>query len=206
MGCVCNSDSVKQKKNDPSYNQNFEPFNAQNSCTLTTFTEKNIDLERMRELELAEHNRLRSLHGAPPLSLNPELNEMAQKYAQVLAKKKQMQHSNEKDRYLKGREGEWVGENLYYSWATPVLEYKCGNMSRSWYNEINDYDFNTGRSKNGKAVGHFTQLVWKDSKEVGFGIGFNGDTLIGVANYYPGGNFNNLELQNVGKYKKLIII
>ena len=168
-------------------------------CSLTSFTEKNINLERMRELELAEHNRLRSLHGSPPLILNKDLNEMAQNYAKILAQKKTLEHS--KTRNLKGKEGEWVGENLYYYSAYPVLEYKCGTMSKSWYDEIKDYDFNTGKSKNGRAVGHFTQLIWKNTKEVGFGIGFNGNILITVANYYPGGNFNHEELKNVGKLK-----
>ena len=222
MGCSCNSsDSVREKENVPT-TQKTEPqetkvVNVQKNedakkrqpkkkqkkgkqnSVLTSFTEKNIDLERMRELELEEHNRLRALHGADPLILNPDLNEMAQKYAEILAKKKQMEHS--KDRNLKSHPGEYVGENLYYAWASPILEYKCGDMSKSWYDEIKDYDFNTGKTKNGGVVGHFTQLVWKDTKEVGFGIGFNGDTLIAVANYYPGGNFNELELQNVGKLK-----
>ena len=170
-----------------------------NNCTLTSFTEKNINLERMRELELAEHNRLRNLHGSPPLILNNELNEMAQNYAQILAQRQTLQHS--KNRNLKGKEGEYVGENLYYFSAYPVLEYKCGSMSESWYEEIKDYDFNTGKSKNGGVVGHFTQLIWKNTKEVGFGIGFNGNILIAVANYYPGGNFNDEELKNVGKLK-----
>ena len=65
--------------------------------------------------------------------------------------------------------------------------------------EIHDYNFKTGKpKKSGDVVGHFTQLVWKDSKEVGFGIAFNGNVCFGVANYYPGGNFNNLELEQVG--------
>ncbi len=67
----------------------------------------------MREFELKEHNYLRSLHGAEPLILNEDLNEMAQKYAIKLAKIRTMQHS--KERNLKGKEGEWVGENLYCS-------------------------------------------------------------------------------------------
>ena len=40
-------------------------------------------------------------------------------------------------------------------------------MSDSRYSEIKDYNFDTGE-KTG-VVCDFTQLVWKDSKEVGFG-------------------------------------
>ena len=70
-------------------------------------------------------------------------------------------------------------------------------MSKSWYDEIKDYDFTTGQSKGG-VIGHFTQLVWKVSKEVGFGIAMDNENVYTVANYYPGGNFNNLYLENVG--------
>ena len=42
-----------------------------------------MDLNKLRQIELEEHNYLRSLHDAPPLKLNDELNEMAQKYAKI---------------------------------------------------------------------------------------------------------------------------
>ena len=161
-----------------------------------SFTQKTMDLQKMRELELLEHNYLRSLHGAKPLVLNEDLNEMAQNYAKVLAKKKIMEHS--KKRNLKGKEGQWVGENLYCEYSSGTVKYACGEMSKSWYSEIKDYDFKTGKSKGG-VIGHFTQLVWKNTREVGFGVDFNEGFLISVANYYPGGNYNNDYLNNVGK-------
>ena len=70
-------------------------------------------------------------------------------------------------------------------------------MTKGWYNEIKNYDFKKWKSKGG-VIGHFTQLVLKDSKEVGFGIAFGNGMIITVANYYPGGNFNYLELENIG--------
>lgn len=41
-----------------------------------------------------------------------------------------------------------------------------------WYNEIKNYDFkNPGKKDpNGSKIGHFTQLVWKDSVYLGVGI------------------------------------
>jgi len=160
-----------------------------------TFTEKTMDLKKVRELELKEHNYLRSLNRAETLILNENLNEMAQKYAIKLAKIRTMQHS--KERNLKGKEGEWVGDNLYCSNTSGTAKYVCGSMSKSWYSEIKDYDFKTGKSKGGE-IGHFTQVVWKDSKEVGFGVAFNGGFVISVWNYHPVGNYNNAYLQKVG--------
>ena len=52
-------------------------------------------------------------------------------------------------------------------------------------------------------TGHFTQLVWKSTKTVGFGVslgtssGFNCVYL--VANYAPPGNYLNQFSQNVIK-------
>ena len=59
--------------------------------------------------------------------------------------------------------------------------------------EYLDYDHKTGESINGKAVGHYTQVVWKKSTKVGVGMA---TTKVGkwtyiyvVARYKPRGNF-----------------
>ena len=68
-----------------------------------------------------------------------------------------------------------------------------GSASTSWYNEIADYNYTTTRSNNAsKPIGHFTQVVWKDTTEVGFGRATvrdgNYDTEFVVARYSPRGN------------------
>ncbi len=73
-----------------------------------------------------------------------------------------------------------------------------GNMAAdTWYDEIKDYNFNNPSQKTG-VVGHFTQLVWKGSKEVGIGCAKsqNGSYYV-VANYYPAGNWMGQEINNV---------
>lgn len=57
---------------------------------------------------LQAHNEYRSKHGAPPLSLDPNLNLSAQAWAQTLLSIKTLKHSNAK-----------VGENLYYTYSSP---------------------------------------------------------------------------------------
>ena len=58
---------------------------------LQSFTSENLDLNKLRQLELEEHNYLRNLHTSHPLKLNDELNEIAQKYAEILIKKSMLQ-------------------------------------------------------------------------------------------------------------------
>jgi hypothetical protein len=127
----------------------------------------------------------------PPLTLTKELNTMAQKYAEKLASMNVMKHSNRSNRRL----GKQVcGENLYACWGKKATGI---DASQSWYDEIKDYNFEYPSKKTG-VVGHFTQLVWKDSKEVGFGVAKSKQGWYYlVANYYPAGNYIGMELQNV---------
>jgi len=37
-----------------------------------------------------------------------------------------------------------------------------------WYREMNSYDFN--KAQFAPTAGHFTQLIWKASKEMGSGV------------------------------------
>lgn len=39
--------------------------------------------------------------------------------------------------------------------------------------------------------GHFTQVVWKGSKEVGVGLATDGKTVFVVGQYQPAGNISN---------------
>jgi len=40
-----------------------------------------------------------------------------------------------------------------------------------WYNqEEPHYDYSTGKSVNGRAIGHFTAMVWDDTRKVGCGV------------------------------------
>ena len=161
------------------------------------FTQKNFNLELFNKLEIKKHNELRKKHHVGDLIINKELMKNAQKHAEKMAKSNKFQHSNDKDRELKNHKGEWVGENIYCIWSSAKATYDSGSASQSWYDEIKDYDFNKGSSSNGGVVGHFTQVVWKNTKEAGFGLAFNKNQCYVVGNYYPGGNFNRQEKNNV---------
>ena len=76
-----------------------------------------------------------------------------------------------------------MGQNLaYYSGGTFTPEHAV----KLWYDEISAYNFNNpGFASN---TGHFTQLVWAGTTEVGIGRATKGQTTYVVANYVPPGN------------------
>ena len=86
---------------------------------------------------------------------NPEVTAIAQKYAEYLAANNLFQHSGNKYK------GDNLGENIYFgTYISPE------GMTDAWYNEIADYDFREPGG-NFSQTGHFTQVVWKDTKECG---------------------------------------
>ena len=161
------------------------------------FVPSKSDLERFQRDGLKRHNYYRKYHKSGPMELTQKLNDFAQKYAETLAAKNTMQHSTHEQR--EKIYGDWTGENLYYFWTSESdVEINGAAAVDSWYDEIKDYDFVKGGSKNGGVVGHFTQLVWKGSTQLGMGVAKSSqNSVFVVANYHFGGNFNNDYLNNV---------
>ncbi|XP_072528472.1 GLI pathogenesis-related 2 [Salminus brasiliensis] len=127
---------------------------------------------------LQTHNTYRNQHGAPPLTVNRNLCQSAQKWAEHMLSIKTLKHSN----------GDY-GENLYYTWSSSPKTLTGREAVDSWYSEIKDYRFNKPGFTSG--TGHFTQVVWKDTKEVGYGVATDGATIFVVAQYLPAGNIAN---------------
>ena len=67
-----------------------------------------------------------------------------------------------------------------------------------WYDEVKDYNY--VRPGFSMGTGHFTQVVWKSSTEVGFGVArASNGSYYAVGNYYPPGNMYGQFPQNVLK-------
>ena len=109
-----------------------------------------------------------------------------------MAKINTMKHSDTQGKY---------GENLYYCSGYEADDQLAVNAVQSWYDEIHDYSFDTCKTKTGKAIGHFTQVmyinvdskfiiclkvVWNETKKVGIGMVTSGKTTFVVAQYKPG--------------------
>uniref|UniRef100_A0A3B5LPR1 SCP domain-containing protein n=1 Tax=Xiphophorus couchianus TaxID=32473 RepID=A0A3B5LPR1_9TELE len=134
--------------------------------------------ETFKKQFLDAHNNYRAAHGAQNLTYNGDLNSAAQKWAEHLLQSNTMKHSNIED-----------GENIYYSYNSEKVTPQGKSAVDSWYGEIKDYDFT--RPGVQPKTGHFTQVVWKDTKELGVGVATDGHTVFVVGQYRPGGNITN---------------
>lgn len=128
-----------------------------------------------KQTVLQTHNALRARHGSPPLTWNHELA----LYAGLHASRCRFHHSQIFGRY---------GQNLVAGSSSPAAGV------RAWYSEIQYYDYTKPRFS--KKTGHFTQLIWKSSRELGCAWvncggknGTPGHFL--VCNYTPPGNVVN---------------
>lgn len=129
-----------------------------------------------KEELLSEHNKWRSIVGVPPLKWSKFLEDMAKDWAYKLSTVYNCKMIHRSSNY---------GENIYWSnfQSTPK------KVVAFWANERFDYDYASNSCKKDKVCGHYTQLIWTETKEVGCGraICRKGEE-IWVCNYHPEGN------------------
>ena len=137
------------------------------------------------EKVLLHHNKVRAEVGVDKLVWSNEIAAYAQEWANYLVSenKCEMLHRSSAKRNDKN----W-GENLF--WGSSATYYKPLDASKGWAGEKADYTYAPCCADNFMKIGHYTQMVWKNSKEMGLGIATcpTGEVII-VANYNPAGNY-----------------
>jgi len=141
--------------------------------TLTT-AEKNLILEK--------HNEYRQAVNSPALVWSSDLEEYAQKWANYLVEKDcAMQH-----RPHSGEFAQVHGENIFMGWGgsyTPV------DAVINWAAEKSSYSGENISETNYMNFGHYTQVIWCTTKEVGCAEAVCGEKFIIICNYSPTGNY-----------------
>lgn len=129
---------------------------------------------------LAHHNKARAEVNAPPLVWSATVAEHAQEWADSLVSNGCAFQHRQKNPY---------GENLFAT-SAPRSAFKPVTASENWYSEKARYTYSRIGEPGAKGAGHYTQMVWKKTTELGVGIATcpNGNTIV-VANYNPKGNF-----------------
>jgi glioma pathogenesis-related protein 2 len=136
---------------------------------------------------LKEHNEIRKKHGASPLVLNLDLIKHADKQAREIASSALFVKSNN------SMENKKLGENIMMSMKGAL---NGREVTALWYDESKLHNFKNNSHQ--KLSENFSQMVWKGTKEVGFGLakGKRGQYIV-VANYFPAGNTPKEFEQNV---------
>lgn len=132
---------------------------------------------------LRDHNTARAEVGTPALELDDDLSAQALAYAEELASSGRFEHSP-----ISSREGQ--GENL---WAGTQGAFSFEAMVAGWIDEKQfyvhaafPYVSSTGRWQD---VGHYTQIIWRDTTKLGCGIASGTGRDVLVCRYSPPGNF-----------------
>lgn len=127
---------------------------------------------------IKQHNIARSEVGVPEISWNTKLAKVAQRYADFLA-------SN--GCFLKHSENSDYGENLFMG---DGAIYTALDASNAWYEEKKQYWYSKINYSNYMRIGHYTQMIWKNTSDVGLGVArCSNGSYIYVANYFPAGNY-----------------
>lgn len=130
------------------------------------------------------HNAYRAKHCAPPLAWSAELAKVAQNWANELQRQGcAFEHSNQQT----------YGENLAGG-TRGALDPKA--TVAMWYDEVKTYNFGGGGFS--METGHFTQVVWTATTQVGCGWVTCKQMDIIVCNYNPAGNWE-------GQYKEHVL-
>ena len=121
------------------------------------------------ETVLKMHNTARAEVGVAPLVWSKELAQFAQVWAEQLARENEFKHSDVP--YGENLAGAHSVEQAMQLWLDEKQQYRHGSKGR---------DF--------AQTGHYTQMVWSQTKRVGCGKASGKDYDIYVCNYDPRGN------------------
>ncbi|KAI7868216.1 CAP domain-containing protein [Mucor mucedo] len=134
--------------------------------------------DSLRTQALNTHNKYRARHHVPGVKWNQNLANHATRVSQTCNFKHVLPNT---------------GQNI--SRGYPSMEAAIDD----WYNEVRNYNYNTGSNKPGSSTGHFTQVVWKGTTQIGCGATYcnNYRQTFYVCNYNPSGNYNGQNRANV---------
>jgi hypothetical protein len=132
---------------------------------------------------LAGHNREREAMGLEPLSWNDGLAQSAQQWADYLAQTGRFEHAPE-NRFAPEGENIWAGTKGYYG---PEAMVDAWVREKKYFHPgVFPDNSTTGKTAD---VGHYTQLVWRATTQVGCAEATSTREDILVCRYAEAGNY-----------------
>lgn len=151
----------------------------------TSEQSKHARLDKFQEDVIIAHNKFRGRHHAAPLKWSAGLAEGARQWAITLSEKGNVRHSNQP----------FVGENI---WIGQDVKISGTQITHVWYNEIENYDFETPGFNT--KTRNFSQIVWRETTSIGVAkVQSPSGASIVVARYYPTANVLGKFEENVLK-------
>jgi uncharacterized protein YkwD len=132
------------------------------------------DLSPFARDMLAAHNAVRKRVGVPQLVWSDRLAAAARRWADTLIERNRFEH-NPRTKY---------GENLFEQTGAPSSP---SQIVAHWASEQRNYNYAANSCRG--VCGHYTQIVWRNTKEVGCAMARRGKREVTVCEYDPPGNF-----------------
>lgn len=131
---------------------------------------------------LDAHNKYRAEAGVPPLRWSDSLAANAGQWANQLAATGKFEHSGAAENLAQGSAGSFSVTGLVEMWGNEKQHFTPGTFP------------NVSDTGNWADVGHYTQVVWRNTTEVGCGLASGNGNDVLVCHYNPAGNLRG---QNV---------
>ena len=132
---------------------------------------------------LQGHNAARAAVGVPPIAWSDTLATTARAYADEMARTGKFAHARQPQDNTREGENLWTGTRYAYTYTEMI-----GHWVAEKRDFINGVTPNFSRTGKFEDVGHYTQIVWRNSTAVGCAIASNKTDDYLVCRYSPPGN------------------
>jgi len=132
---------------------------------------------------LETHNQERRTQRLQPLVWDQRLANDAAVWAESLASSNRFEHATREIRAKKQGENLWMGTKNYFSQVEMVdgwISEKAMTKSGTFPDVSTNGDWSE--------VGHYTQIIWPETRSIGCALGKNQRKEVLVCRYWPAGN------------------